>query len=116
MPDFGTTIGNALSNALNLIVTFLPRVIGFLVIILVGWLIAYLVSRALTFLLRKLRFDNLADRIGITRFEQRMGVKMDAAGILGTVVFWFIFLIFLVPAADALGLPAVSNVLNALVA
>ncbi|MEO6892903.1 MAG: small-conductance mechanosensitive ion channel [Ktedonobacteraceae bacterium] len=113
--DFGTTIGNALSNALNLIVTFLPRVVGFLVIILVGWLIAYLVSRALTFLLRKLHFDNLANRIGITRFEQRMGVRMDAAGILGTIVFWFIFLIFLVPAADALGLPAVSNVLNALV-
>ncbi|MDQ2715949.1 MAG: small-conductance mechanosensitive ion channel [Chloroflexota bacterium] len=116
MPDFGTTIGNALSNALNLIVTFLPRVIGFLVIILVGWLIAYLVSRALTFLLRKLRFDNLANRIGLTTFEQRMGVRMDAAGILGAVVFWFLFLIFLVPAADALGLPAVSNVLNTLVA
>ena len=45
-----------------------------------------------------------------------MGVRMDAAGILGKIVYWFILLIFLVPAADALGLPAVSNILNTLVA
>jgi len=61
-------------------------------------------------------FDRMSERIGLTRFEQRMGVKMDSAGILGKIVFWFILLIFLVPAADALGLPAVSNILNQLVA
>jgi Conserved TM helix len=81
----------------------------------VGLIIAALVSRALTFLLRKVGFDRLSDRIGLTRFEQRMGVHMDAAGILGRVVYWFILLIFLVPAADALGLTAVSNILNTLV-
>jgi hypothetical protein len=31
-------------------------------------------------------------------------------------VFWFLFLVFLVPAADALGIPAVSNILNELIA
>jgi Conserved TM helix len=41
---------------------------------------------------------------------------MDTAGVLGKIVYWFIVLIFLVPAADALGVPAVSNVLNQLVA
>ena len=90
--------------------------IGFLVILTVGLIIATLVAKALTLLLRKVGFDRMADRIGLTRFEQRMGVKMDAAGILGKIVYWFIVLIFLVPAADALGVPAVSNVLNQLVA
>src|SRR5205823_12677414 len=52
----------------------------------------------------------------ITRFQQRMNVTLDPAGVLGKVVYWFILLIFLVPAADALGLPAVSNILNTLVA
>src|SRR5579883_1300735 len=112
----GTAIFNALSNAVNLILTFIPRLIGFLVILVVGLIIATLVSKALTFLLRKIGFDRLSDRIGLTRFEQRMGVRMDAAGILGKIVYWFILLIFLVPAADALGLPTVSNILNTLVA
>src|SRR5438445_11164959 len=113
--NWGQAILNALSNALNLMLTFIPRLIGFLVILLVGWLIAMLVSKALTLLLRRIGFDRMSDRIGLTRFEQRMGVRMDSAGILGRIVFWFILLIFLVPAADALGLPTVSNVLSTLV-
>src|SRR5690348_10547031 len=114
--DWGTAIFNALSNAVNLILTFIPRLLGFLVILIVGLIIAALVAKAVTFLLRKVGFDRMSDRIGLTRFERRMGVKMDTAGILGRIVYWFIVLIFLVPAADALGVPAVSNILNELVA
>jgi Mechanosensitive ion channel, conserved TM helix len=113
--DWGQAIFNALSNAVNLILAFIPRLIGFLVILLVGLIIAALVAKAVTFLLRKVGFDRMSDRIGLTRFEQRMGVHMDTAGVLGRIVYWFIVLIFLVPAADALGVPAVSNVLNQLV-
>jgi hypothetical protein len=114
--NWGQAIINALSNALNLVLTFIPRLFGFVVILLVGWIIATLVSKALTLLLRKVGFDRMSERIGLNRFEQRMGVKMDSAGILGKIVYWFILLIFLVPAADALGVPAVSNILNQLVA
>ena len=114
--DWGTAIFNALSNAVNLILTFIPRIIGFLVIFIVGLIVAALVSKAVTFLLRKVGFDRMANRIGLTRFEQRMGVSLDPAGTLGKVVYWFLLLIFLVPATDALGLPTVSNILNTLVA
>src|SRR5438876_6086741 len=114
--NWGIAIFNALASAVNLILTFIPRLIGFLVILIVGWIIAALLAKALTFLLRKVGFDRMSNRIGLTRFEQRMGVTMDPAGVLGRIVFWFILLIFLIPAADALGLPAVSNILNTLVA
>jgi Conserved TM helix len=113
--NWGEAILSALSNALNLLLTFIPRFLGFLVILLVGWIVATAVSKALTFLLRKIGFDRLGERIGLTRLEQRMGVNMDSAGILGKIVFWFLLLVFLVPAADALGLPAVSTILNQLV-
>ncbi len=116
MENIGVSIVNALNDALRLILTFIPRVIGFLIILIVGFIIATLVSKALTLLLRKVGFDRMSARIGLTRFEGRMRVKMDSAGILGKIVYWFILLIFLVPAADALGVPAVSNILNELVA
>jgi hypothetical protein len=115
MENIGTSIVNALNDAVRLILTFIPRVIGFLIILLVGWLIATLVSKALTLVLRKIGFDRMSERIGLTRFEGRMGVHLDSAGILGKIVYWFVLLIFLVPAADALGVPAVSNILNQLV-
>ncbi len=116
MENIGVSIVNALNDALRLILTFIPRVIGFLIILIVGFIIATLVSKALTLLLRKVGFDRMSARIGLTRFEGRMGVHMDSAGILGKIVYWFILLIFLVPAADALGVPAVSSILNELVA
>ena len=116
MENIGVSIVNALNDAVRLILTFIPRVVGFLVILIVGLILATLVSRALTLVLRKVGFDRMANRIGLSRFEQRMGITLDPAGILGEIVYWFILLIFLVPAADALGLPAVSNILNTLVA
>src|SRR5579885_2583982 len=93
--NWGEAILTALGNALNLLLTFIPRFLGFLVILLVGWLIASLVSKAVAMLLRKVGFDRVSKRIGLTAFEQRMGLHMDSAGILGQIVFWFLFLIFL---------------------
>ncbi len=114
--NFGQAVISALGNALNLLLVFIPLLLGFLLILLVGYLIATAISRALTFLLRKIGFDNLANRIGLTRLEQRMGVRLDPAGVLGKIVFWFILLVFLVPATNALGLTAVSGILNTLIA
>src|SRR5712692_8670347 len=98
--NWGDAIITSFTNALNLVFTFIPKLIGFLLILLIGWLVATAISKAVTFLLRKIGFDRLATRIGLQRFEQNMGIKMDAAGVLGTVVYWFLFLIFLVPALD----------------
>ncbi len=112
---WGTAILTSFTGALALVFAFVPKVLGFLVILLIGWLIASALSKALVFLLRKVGFDRLATRIGLTRMEQQMGVSLDAAGILGKVVYWFVFLIFLVPAVDALGLTAVSNLLGQVV-
>src|SRR5947207_5248131 len=114
--NWGDAILTALANALNLVLTFIPKFIGFLLILLIGWIIASVVSRAVTLLLRKIGFDRLSDRIGLTRLEQQMGVRMDTAGVLGKIVFWFLFLVVLVPATDALGIPTVSAVLSGLVA
>src|SRR5438309_9596309 len=114
--NFGQAVISALGHALDLLLVFIPLLLGFLLILLVGYLIAAALSRAVTFLLRKIGFDNLANRIGLTRLEQRMGVRLDPADVLGKIVFWFILLVFLVPATNALGLTAVSGILNAMIA
>ncbi len=103
---------NSFAAALALLFTFVPRLLGFLVILLVGYIVASALSRLVTFILRKVGFDRISTRIGLTRLEQQMGLKMDTAGILGRIVYWFVFLIFLVPAVDALGLTAVSTILS----
>jgi hypothetical protein len=114
--DWGTAIVTSFATAMALVFAFIPKLLGFLVILVIGWLIATAISKAVTFLLRKVGFDRIATRIGLTRLEESMGMKMDAAAILGRIVYWFIFLIFLVPAVDALGLTTVSALLGQVIA
>lgn len=106
------TIINAFQVALTTVFNFVPHLVGFIVIALVGWLVAWIFDKAVTAILRKVGFGRVSDRVGLTRMERSMGWKIDSSQLLGRVVFWFIFLIFLIPAADALGVPTISNTLN----
>src|SRR5579884_1972220 len=90
--DWGTAIVSSFAAALALVFSFIPKLLGFLIILLVGWLVASALSKAVTFILRKVGFDRIATRIGLTRLEESMGIQMDAAAVLGKIVYWFVFL------------------------
>jgi hypothetical protein len=113
--DWGTALMTSLTTALAVFLAAIPRIIGFLVILIIGWLIASAIARLVGVVLRRARFDDIADRAGFTGFIRDMGLNYDASGMLADVVKWFIRLIVLVVAFDSLGLPAISNILNAFV-
>lgn len=92
----------------------LPRILAFLVILVVGWFVASLIAKGVVAILRKVRFNELATRSGFADFVLRMGIDTDAAGFVAAVTKWFVRLIALVVAFDALGLSAVSDVLRQL--
>ena len=110
--DWGTAVMTSLAAALSLFLAAIPRVIGFIVILIIGWLISGVLATAVAALLRAVRFNDLAQRSGLTGFVQNMGLRTDTAGVLANIVKWFVRLIVLVVAFDALGLPAVSAVLQ----
>lgn len=102
----------SLTAALTMFLAAIPRVLGFIVILIIGWLIAGVLAAAVAALLRAVRFNDLAQRSGLAGFVHSMGVRKDTAGVLADIVKWFVRLIVLVVAFDALGLPAVSAVLQ----
>ncbi|HLI88368.1 MAG TPA: hypothetical protein VKV37_06735 [Ktedonobacteraceae bacterium] len=113
--NLGAAIWSSISSALNLAFSFVPKLVGFLLVLLIGWIVASLLAKAVTFLLKRIGFERMAERIGLNRLEQRLGMRMDAATLLGKIVFWFVFLIFLIPAFNSLGLPTVSNILQVII-
>jgi hypothetical protein len=108
--NWGAAIMTSLTAALSLFLAAIPRIIGFIVILIIGWLISGILAAAVAALLRAVRFNDLAQRSGLSGFVQNMGIRRDAAGVLADVVKWFVRLIVLVVAFDALGLPAVSAI------
>lgn len=112
--NWGDAFLASVSNALTVLFAALPRIIGFVLILLIGWFIAGLIAGAVAALLRTIRFNDVANRSGFTGFVRNMGVATDPAGFLALMAKWFVRLIVLVVAFDALGLPAVSDVLRQL--
>ncbi|HET9587275.1 MAG TPA: hypothetical protein VFO91_00680 [Anaerolineales bacterium] len=110
--DWGAAVMTSLTAALSLFLAAIPRILGFLVILIIGWIISGLLASAVAALLRAVRFNVLAQNSGIQGFVNNMGIKKDASGLLADIVKWFVRLIVLVVAFDALGLPAVSAVLQ----
>jgi hypothetical protein len=112
--DWGVAIMTSMTAALALFLGAVPKVIGFLVILVIGWLVAGALAGVIGNVLRGVRFNDLAHRSGLTGFLQNTGMTTDASGFVATAVLWFVRLIVLVVAFDALGLPAVSQVLQQL--
>jgi hypothetical protein len=112
--DWGTAMMTSMAAAMAMFFSAIPKILGFAIILIVGWLLASLVEKGVAALLRAIKFNDLAARSGLADFVNKMGTGTDAAGMIGAVVKWFIRLIALVVAFDALGLPAVSDVLRQL--
>ena len=112
--DWGAAVMTSVAAALAMFLGAIPKIIGFVVILVIGWIIASLLAKAVAALLRAVKFNDLAQRSGLSGFVQKTGIKTDAAGLVADVAKWFVRLIALVVAFDALGLPAVSQVLQQL--
>lgn len=112
--EWSAAVVSSLSTAMGLLFSAIPKVLGFAVILLVGWLLASLVEKGVAALLRTIRFNDLSDRSGLADFVRKMGAETDSSGMIGAIAKWFIRLIALVVAFDALGLTAVSDVLRQL--
>jgi small-conductance mechanosensitive channel len=102
----------SISEIMEMLLRGALKFLGFLLIILIGWIISSWIARAVAAILRRVKFNELSERIGLTGATRRMGATADPAGILADIVKWLIRIVVLVIAFSALGLPTLSAVLN----
>lgn len=113
---WGEAMLSSFAGALALLFAAIPKIIGFVLILFVGWILASLAYKAIAALLRHLHFDGFSNRIGFSDLIVRMGVRKDASGFVAELFKWFIRLVAIVVAFDALGLPAISEEVQRLLA
>jgi small-conductance mechanosensitive channel len=90
----------------------LPPVVGALILLLAGWLLAILGRAIVAGLLRRVGLDRLAERLGADRALSQLSIESPVSSILGRVIYWFILLIFVLAAANRLGLVGVTEALR----
>jgi hypothetical protein len=103
-----------LSNALDLVVTFVPKLLLALVILIVGLIIARLLAKAVEKLLERVGFDRLVERGGVKAALDRS--RFDASDIVAKIVYWALVLVTLQFAFGVFGPNPISAWLAAVVA
>jgi len=109
--DWGDAIFLSLSNALNAFLNAIPAIIGALVILLIGWIIAGFLARLVTTALRKAGADRMFAEHGNAVYGAR-SEQFQPSVVAGEIVKWAIRIVFIVAAANTLGMTQVSLLLN----
>jgi hypothetical protein len=95
---------------------YLPVLLGALLILIVGWIVAKIIRSIVNGVLKVVRFDALADKAGISEVLRKGDLKITARQVVSSLVYWLIIIMVLVMVANALGLPKASDMLSNLFA
>ncbi len=96
------------------VTTFVPKLIGALLILALGYLIAKAVAKVLDRVLERVGFDRAVARGGIKQALSRS--SYDASDIVSKIVFYVIFIPFLSAAVGTLGIQALQQPLAQFIA
>jgi len=110
MEEFTQGLGDAFSS----MATFLPKLIGFLLILVIGYFVAKAVSKIIDKVLERVGFDKAVERGGVGKALERS--QYDASGILGKIVFYALFLFVLQLAFGVFGPNPISTLIASVIA
>jgi hypothetical protein len=106
----------SLQQGLDSLFGFIPNLIGFLVILIVGYLVARIVKGVVAKLLDKLGLDRHLHSGQTGEYVERVSPGASPSKLIGAIAFWFIFLFVLSAAIGALQIPAVTAFMNQVLA
>jgi hypothetical protein len=109
-------IGNSVQTTLDTVAGYLPNILGFLVILLVGYIIATIVKAVVNKALQAFKVDERLTSTHAGGFVERVSPGGRPSRIVGGVAFWMVFLFALTAAIGALKIPAVTAYMNTVLA
>jgi hypothetical protein len=107
-------IGDSVQTGLDAFFGFLPKLIGFLVLLAIGWLVAKLVKTAVTKVLQKVGTDRALHSGSTGQYVDKVAPDTSPSSLIGSLAFWFIFLGALAIAVSQLGIAALDNFVAAI--
>lgn len=100
------------SGLISLIINFIPTLLVAVAFILVGYFFARILKTTAIKILKRLGVDRVSNAIGLNEHIQQAGDQYSVAKLIGSLIFWIVFFVFVVMAADSLGLPQLSQTLD----
>lgn len=109
-------IPRTFNNFFSTLFGYLPNIIGFLVILLIGYIIAKIVKAVVTKVAQKLKVDEALQKSKAGQLVDNVSPGGRPSRLIGGVVFWLVFVYAITAAVGALGIPSVTGFMNQVLA
>ncbi len=98
----------------NSFTTWVPRFVGFLAVLVIGWMIARVIGKAVESVMRRLHFERVMERAGMSRALENS--KYDGPKLIGMIAYYLMLLIVLQVAFGVFGSNPINTVLRSILA
>lgn len=110
---YDAIIFEPLRDMMQRVAHFVPTLLLALVILIVGYVLAHAIERALTKLLKMIEFDKVAEKMGLVHVLKIGDVKQKPSELIGTLTYLVLIITTLLMSVKTFGLTAVSGLLDA---
>lgn len=97
-------------------IAFAPKLIGALLVFLIGWFISVAIGKVVAEILRKLNLNKFFEKGAVKEALDKAEFKVDISGFIGAIFKWVLVIVFLSVAVDILGLVQFGVFLNSILA
>ncbi len=104
-----------LRGSFDQLALYIPALLGALVILFAGYLLAKLIERGIDRGLNRMGLNHWLKRGGVLDAVERTGWRRTPSRLVGSIAFWFVMFVVILVAAHALGLSSLTNVFSELV-
>ena len=109
-------VSASLQRGLDNVIGFLPNLIGFLIIVAIGYVVARVVKALVTRVLEKIGTDRAIHSGPTGEYVNRVAPGFRPSSVIGSIAFWFLFLGALAIAVSELGITALERVVGEIAA
>ena len=113
--EFYYEVQTALIEMLNDFAQFVPKLLLALILLVIGYAFAKLLSKLVSTVFSKLGVDNLLEKSGFTAQLQRAGIKAAPGKFAATLIFWLTMLFVIKVAAQAAAIQDISDIILAII-
>lgn len=112
---FFQEVQSALTEMLNNFAQFLPKLLLAVILLIIGFAIAKVLSKAVHIVFDKFGVNNLLEKSGFTAQLQRAGIKATPGAFIAKLAFWITILFVIKIAAKAASIQDISDIIIAII-
>lgn len=110
--NWGAVFTQSLQGIWYGVAGFVPTLLIAVIIFAIGWILASLVEKLIETLFKSFKVDAALKSAGLEEVVERSGHKLNSGRFIGSLVKWFVIVVFLIASFDVLGLSQVNSFLK----